>query len=105
MQLSPAEPDCGAGALGLRTRCLAAAWLAAASSDQDLRKHVLCVQVKHRRFSELKADVERSWHALPRQADVISPNLRAKIKTNAARLEKSQLTDPADVPQQPAHQR
>ena len=60
-------------------------------------------QVKHRRFDKLKEDVERSWQALPKQADVISPALRQKMKETAAKLDRAQLSDPVDAPQQPAH--
>ena len=58
--------------------------------------------MKHKRFSELKADIARTWTALPRKADVISPGLREKIRSNAAKLEKSQLSQPSDPQQQAA---
>lgn len=61
------------------------------------------LQVKHKLFKELKADVERAWHALPSKGDVFSPALRAKMRTNMDRMDKSQLSRQEDPPQEAAH--
>ena len=50
------------------------------------------VEVKYRKFSELKADIAAQWSALPPKADVISQSLKQKTATNMAAMEKCQVT-------------
>ena len=61
------------------------------------------LQVKHKLFKALKADIASAWHALPPKADVFSPALRAKMRTNMDRMNKSQLSRQDEPRQEAAH--
>ena len=44
------------------------------------------MQVDWGKFSTLRQQVNRQWHALPKTADVLSQPLKDKVKTVTARL-------------------
>lgn len=48
------------------------------------------VQVDWEKFSTLRQQVNRQWHALPKTADVLSQPLKDKVKTVTARLREPQ---------------
>ena len=70
--------------------------------DQRCVTRVLVVQVKHKKFDDIKADIAARWSALPPAAEVISAPLRRKIAANMAAMEKCQVTQNRSSPRQAA---
>lgn len=44
------------------------------------------VQVEWEKFTRLRQQVDRQWHALPKTADVLSQPLKDKVEAVTARL-------------------